>query len=999
MTNPLDPDPDTSESIRTMGYLTGALVVILAFLQAAFTARNSDIWMHLSIGRLLINGQWQFGVDPFSYATVGMYWVNHAWLFGLVHYILYSVAGWLPVMLKAVMFALTILLVQQIRRASQQPWPSVIASALAVLACSPRLTLSPLVGSLLLLALTLYLIEQVRAAQSRRQLTVNLGLLVVVEAVWTNWDSWFFLGPLILALLTLGERLAKPNHANEPAKQLRRLGLAMALAVAATLINPHGLRVWTLPPELISPETIAMLRQDVLLRLSSMNAFDHWTNPAFGLNLCGLAYGLLLLLATTVMWLDRQRLRPGEALVLVVLGTLSVLHARLIPIFAIAAVPVISDHLASLVRSWQPNRFSYTASVATTLLGLTACVLAYPGLLHPEPPIPSHLRYHGYSIEPEAELVELARQLQSWRERGLLPAGWRGYHYHPDLIYYSAWFAPGEKGLLDYRYALFGSTLSDYVQIRTWLNNLPFEAEPSVPPAINKILHDRGIRYLVLTGLQRDYALPILQMLWRADRNWLMWYLDGNSAVLGRLDPESDPTERQRMTRLRLDLAKLAFGRDEVPLLKADLAGEPRSKPREWWEVFNGPPRPLSLYTSRAEILLTYADFLRDKLNGRLQACWLLNGARWVSGWPNPLGMAVDLFSPEVVIGLQDKADLQALPYLVVQAARKAICDNPNDAEAYFYLARAYELLSIGPNDPLRQTQYLWALRIGSERIRYSELPYRRPQLVLRGMESLINLYVRKGAKDLAHDITRKQLGYAEKIPDFADADLEILQTRYNEQKQQLEQARVELEQLRGNRPFTEQLELCLSLGLAREAIMLVRSLDFRDPNPALISRILELNLSVAGEVLRARELLRQTVGNARTYPLEWQVTFLVQRAQMEAILGEYGPAGSYLEESLALLTSNTPVLMFYPQLDLLPFHQQGRLLLAMMNQPQLLTNRRIALTNLQLLRGQIALEEGDIPVAIRHLREAAASRELGLTTIEPVVARTLLQQISNARE
>src|SRR5579864_6645554 len=53
-----------------------AVVLGLAFLLASIPVRNSDFWMHLGTGRLLAQGQYHFGVDPFSYTSTA-YWTNH----------------------------------------------------------------------------------------------------------------------------------------------------------------------------------------------------------------------------------------------------------------------------------------------------------------------------------------------------------------------------------------------------------------------------------------------------------------------------------------------------------------------------------------------------------------------------------------------------------------------------------------------------------------------------------------------------------------------------------------------------------------------------------------------------------------------------------------------------------------------------------------------------------------------------------------------------------
>src|SRR6516225_6684175 len=46
-----------------------ALTLVLAFLLASFAVRNADFWLHLATGRLIAQGQYEFGRDPFSYMT------------------------------------------------------------------------------------------------------------------------------------------------------------------------------------------------------------------------------------------------------------------------------------------------------------------------------------------------------------------------------------------------------------------------------------------------------------------------------------------------------------------------------------------------------------------------------------------------------------------------------------------------------------------------------------------------------------------------------------------------------------------------------------------------------------------------------------------------------------------------------------------------------------------------------------------------------------------
>src|SRR5438067_13778945 len=62
---------------RRLDLAFAGLVLLFAFLLASFPIRNSDVWMHLAAGRLLAQGQYEFGKDPFAYTTENVYWANH----------------------------------------------------------------------------------------------------------------------------------------------------------------------------------------------------------------------------------------------------------------------------------------------------------------------------------------------------------------------------------------------------------------------------------------------------------------------------------------------------------------------------------------------------------------------------------------------------------------------------------------------------------------------------------------------------------------------------------------------------------------------------------------------------------------------------------------------------------------------------------------------------------------------------------------------------------
>ena len=67
---------EVNGAIRTSSacaLLLAFFALLLAILLASFTARNSDIWLHLATGRALVNGTYTFGTEPFTYTGGGVY--------------------------------------------------------------------------------------------------------------------------------------------------------------------------------------------------------------------------------------------------------------------------------------------------------------------------------------------------------------------------------------------------------------------------------------------------------------------------------------------------------------------------------------------------------------------------------------------------------------------------------------------------------------------------------------------------------------------------------------------------------------------------------------------------------------------------------------------------------------------------------------------------------------------------------------------------------------
>ena len=94
---PQTPPPSAEPAAsQTSGFFNGfdlilaAGLLLLAVAASSFAIRNSDFWMHLGTGRLIVAGDYEFGHAPFTYVGNDRHYTNHSWLFDLGLYGLYS---------------------------------------------------------------------------------------------------------------------------------------------------------------------------------------------------------------------------------------------------------------------------------------------------------------------------------------------------------------------------------------------------------------------------------------------------------------------------------------------------------------------------------------------------------------------------------------------------------------------------------------------------------------------------------------------------------------------------------------------------------------------------------------------------------------------------------------------------------------------------------------------------------------------------------------------
>ncbi len=595
----INPERLLAEITRLDRVLVG-LLLALAFLLASFAIQNSDFWQHLATGRLLAQGDYTFGANPFSHPET-LYWANHAWLFDLTTYGLASLGGGvdtaagqaLLIIFKALLTVALAWVLLSIRRPGQSLWLPVVCTAVALLALSTRLFYQPVIVSYLFLALTLYLLTRPVADESgaapRRGLVAlvrarPVWLLPPLFVLWANLDYWYFLGPVTVLLFLLGEIVQRFVSSRKPGAEVRRgavgtLALVFVIGLLACLVTPfhyHGLTLPLEPSYLLAgaadwisehlgvtiplPDSLAaagrayqrLLREDPTAIGRPLSPLSGIYFQSVGVrSVAGLAYYVLLLASLASFGLNTAGWKWGRFVVWLGFALFGMFQVRAVPFFAVVAGPITALNFQELIarrfgtavrveggwRAW-----ALGGRVLTIVAGLVLLVTAWPGWLHGQSDDPRRTRHVAWEVVPDPVLELTARQLGRLHEPG------NAFVYHPEQANYVAWFAPREKTFFDFRLGLFDDErVGDFVRLRKLLGN-PL---PSSREVTRLIFRTNDLRHAVL-GRDR-----VRTLLWANPQEWPQPAVGGLSLVFGWNDPRRPG--RPVFAGRRLDLDALAF--------------------------------------------------------------------------------------------------------------------------------------------------------------------------------------------------------------------------------------------------------------------------------------------------------------------------------------------------------------------------------------------------------------------------------------------------------
>ena len=813
----ISPFPSLAPGRRALAPFDVALALLVlgfAFLSGSYPVRESGLWMHLALGRLLGAGEYQFGVDPLSYTTTGVYWVNHAWLFDLVLYVVYQHLGGVAVVLFK---AATVPLLAGVWLSCRRRFTSVAgpaaATVLGVLALAPRLQLQPQLCSMVLLALTVAILAihiDPNRPKSRR-----VWVLVPLFTLWVNLDEWFFLGPLALTLFWVGEQLTGP-----PRERPLSLGLVGA-GLLACLLSPHFVFAFALPAE-VSPAVLGSgLRDDVRFAPFFQRGYvGLFENPDWYARLPGVALLGLFVGGAFSFVRCRPARMDGRLFVWLVVAALAAWNSRLIPLFVAVAVPVLVLNLQD-VRASSPARVILAwprwrrIAVGLVTCGAGLALIAFAWLGGPLGVRPDNRRV-AWEVQPSLGLKQSAELRASWRQRGWLAESDRCFHVHPDSANYAAWFAPGERCFLDQRFALFVPVVSHYRDICRNLLPAPAAAPPST----------FGITYIVAHDPDIDRLKPTLNGLWCPASRYVLIDLRGREGMFGI---RAAAREGLPFDRWRLDLDQLAYlpanADDRVlPALPetGPLYGATSSPWRHLWRL--PPPRPAEGDT--AALFLQYVEdqvtFLAPEVARKQAAAGVASLVATCTEGVSAFSFTFGFFQPAFRVPMDSAPPSGSL--MAIRAARCAIAATPDDPMAHLRLGQAYLALTYTTREeawadrsrPLAQLRHVQATSALERAVALA------PDLEV-AHALLVRIYSQRGMNDAAlhHQRERVRIASLKRPEGDAAAWLRQLREEVEASEAVVQDGRSQLalrSQGLGNAPLA-RANIALRLGLPRTAI------------------------------------------------------------------------------------------------------------------------------------------------------------------------------------
>jgi hypothetical protein len=242
----------THSDSRNKAVLAGLSLIV--FLAAFFKIVDLDFWWHLKTGQIILTDKQIPRADIYSFTVAGREYIDHEWLFQLIQYSTYSIAGEAGiVLLKCALIVAIYWIAAQflLKNGASFLFVSTIV-LLSVLGGRIRFIERPEIFTTLFLVLVYVRLHRfLKNSENRFPFWI-----LILFVIWANLHAAVILGLVLQFTFLAGcivERVlirSYPAYYNAPNRRLILLAALLVASTLATAINPYGFRVLTVPFEL-----------------------------------------------------------------------------------------------------------------------------------------------------------------------------------------------------------------------------------------------------------------------------------------------------------------------------------------------------------------------------------------------------------------------------------------------------------------------------------------------------------------------------------------------------------------------------------------------------------------------------------------------------------------------------------------------------------------------------------------------------------------------------
>lgn len=313
---------------------------------------DGDLPRHLLLGQLIRETRSVPTTDTFSFRTEGFPSIPHEWLSQVILSIANDLLGLSGVvLLTAILITMVWTLVYQetARRSSNSLFINLFVLALGIAISIIHVLPRPHLFTYLFTALWIMVIE--RITSDKPQLW---WLLPILMLLWVNMHGMFVLGIIIWGIYLVGSWLENPSRAWFTSPSSKALLLGGFLSITATFLSPSGVHIW---------EAITSLGSNAYIT----SRIPEYQSANFHMPE---TWPFILLLILTIIGFARSTNKAhwSHILLTAAFAAIALYTSRMLPLFAIVAVPIIAKNVSELVQQEFPeSRFVATEKNFSTM--------------------------------------------------------------------------------------------------------------------------------------------------------------------------------------------------------------------------------------------------------------------------------------------------------------------------------------------------------------------------------------------------------------------------------------------------------------------------------------------------------------------------------------------------------------------------------------------------------------------------------------------------------